>query len=529
MPIQANLQEFRPATPAVAACAVCGVVTDARVLAEARAWRFWERADGACPACVQETLLRTLLERGEEALHSAIQTVWPLDADAAFGALPTPLRLHADPRYHGRCTTIAFVDSGFHPHPDLVRPTNRIRAWVDAGTTGIRPIHFSPDETPSWPDWDAASDHQWHGTMTSVAAAGNGYLSHGLYRGLASEADVVLVTARQPDGRITNESIDRALRWLLDHAEGLGVRVVNLSVAGDAVEPLATNPVDASIAELAARGIVVTAAAGNAGERRLVPPATALDAITVGGLDDANSFSHDEVRLWHSNYGESAMGAAKPELVAPSIWLAAPVLPGSAVAMEAGSLFSRRMNGDRSNDTRIDQLRLITPHYQHVDGTSFASPIVASAVACMLEANPGLRPVEVRELLVRSATRVRGAPAERQGAGALEAGRAVAHAAHGPRGDIPVSPVMGADGVRFILRDHAARRVRVFGSWDAWSNPVSARVDDQGLWTTPPLRLGPGIHAYKFAIDDGGWIDDPLNAHKAPDGFGGLNSILTLP
>jgi len=32
----------------------------------------------------------------------------------------------------------------------------------------------------------------WHGMMTSVVAAGNGYLSDQFYRGIAPEANVVL-------------------------------------------------------------------------------------------------------------------------------------------------------------------------------------------------------------------------------------------------------------------------------------------------------------------------------------------------
>ena len=35
--------------------------------------------------------------KGDAALHEAIQTAWPLDAEAAFGVLPNRLRLHADP------------------------------------------------------------------------------------------------------------------------------------------------------------------------------------------------------------------------------------------------------------------------------------------------------------------------------------------------------------------------------------------------------------------------------------------------
>jgi hypothetical protein len=48
-----------------------------------------------------------------------------------FAVLPIPLRLNADPRFRGKGVTIAFIDSGFYPHPDLVRPRNRIREIVD--------------------------------------------------------------------------------------------------------------------------------------------------------------------------------------------------------------------------------------------------------------------------------------------------------------------------------------------------------------------------------------------------------------
>jgi hypothetical protein len=42
----------------------------------------------------------------------------------------------------------------------------------------------------------------------------------------------------------------------------------------------------------------------------------------------------------------------------------------------------------------------------------------------------------------------------------------------------------------------------------------------------PALRAGQ--YAYKFRVDDAQWADDPINPHKAPDGFGGLNSVFIV-
>src|SRR5690349_23529989 len=100
-------------------CPLCGGHTTGEELAESHwlapdaARRLaadhpeWRREDGACPACVQEALLQLLLHHGHNAFHAGVQSAWPLDAEAAFGAIPTPLRMHADPRFTGRGVTIA--------------------------------------------------------------------------------------------------------------------------------------------------------------------------------------------------------------------------------------------------------------------------------------------------------------------------------------------------------------------------------------------------------------------------------------
>jgi serine protease AprX len=293
-----------------------------------------------------------------------------------------------------------------------------------------------------------------------------------------------------------------------------------------------------AVARLVARGITVVVAAGNDGARSLTPPATSVDALTVGGLDDRNVLDAGARALWHANFGTAAPGWDKPELVAPSVWVVAPVLPGTDVAGEARRLFAGRAAGDSGVEARIAELRLVTPHYQHVEGTSFASPIVAGTLACMLEALGGrLAPRRARELLLAACHPVHGASRERQGAGALDAGRAVALAlaerAHGVP-EFDVSPALAVDGVRFQLHDHRARTVHVVGSWDGWRRPgAAARELEPGTWEAHVAPLAPGDHAYKLVLDLGvdgtTWLPDPRNPRRAADGFGGWNSLLAVP
>ena len=85
------------------------------------------------------------------------EPVLPPPARLPGGVPPTPLREEADPRFRGRGVTLAFVDSGFFPHPDLVQPRDRIAAYSDAGGEEV-PL-YSPIE--AW---------HWHGTMTACVA-----------------------------------------------------------------------------------------------------------------------------------------------------------------------------------------------------------------------------------------------------------------------------------------------------------------------------------------------------------------------
>jgi len=469
-----------------------------------------------------------------------------------FAVRPTPERLDADERFTGRGVGMAFLDSGFFPHPDLTEPDDRILAFEDIGG----------EESAL----DAAREPQgfhWHGTMVAVAAAGNGRLSGGVYRGLAPDARVVLVKA-SAGGRITEESIARGIEWVVENRARYGVRVLNVSLGGDQDVPCPQSIVDRAAERAVASGLVVVAAAGNRGcgpSPHSIPPANSPSVITVGGYDDQNSPVPADLRLYCSNYGPTADGTVKPELLAPAAWVAAPILPNTAQyrAAEALSRLSeapdyrlralarelwREANlpesllGAEPGQVRaaVESLlgagKVVAAHYQHADGTSFAAPVVSSVVAQMLEANPRLTPAAVKQILVSTADRVAGAPALRQGYGVLNARRAVARAAeetHALEARAYGPPRVEGGRLVFFCHDDRAARVALAGDFNGWrpDQIFFARGGD-GLWRAEIEPPPPGRYRYKLVLDGARWADDAANGLKEPDGFGGFNSILNV-
>ncbi len=425
-------------------CHICGRASDRRIpigelpadigeLLEANAGLAREVTE-VCPHCVE------LFKRGKAQIDSHNVVFERTDH-----VLPTPLRMDADERFTGRGVTIAFLDSGFFAHDDLTKPANRIVAYHS--------IFDAEDDHTSLETTDVAS---WHGMMTSVVAAGNGYLSDGFYRGIAPEARVVLVKVGRT-GHIPDEQIARGLEWVLTNKKKYDIRVVNISAGGDFELPYLESALCQVVERAVREGLIVVCAVGNAGMMQghpVLPPANSPATISVGGLDDQNSLDRARRGMYRSSYGPTIDGLQKPEIIAPGIWVAAPILPATPTADEAQlcseldaaadadlrEIISAHPGVDKDFDEARDlptpllrqlitiKLRegnVISPHYKYVDGTSFASPIVASIAACMLEANPGLTPQQVKRILIDTAERVPGIEVERQGWGVVAPRRAV--------------------------------------------------------------------------------------------------------
>jgi serine protease AprX len=202
------------------------------------------------------------------------------------------------------------------------------------------------------------------------------------------------------------------MQWIYDHKDTYNIRVVNISLTDSVVESYNVSPLDAAVERLWQRGIVVVVAAGNGGRspQSLAAPGNDPFVITVGAADDQGTSSpyDDTVASWSSS-GTTVDGFAKPDLVAPGVDLLAPLpVPNTYLAQAYPQNLVTTSNGSQAF---------------RMSGTSVAAPIVAGAVALLLQDEPWLTPNQVKYRLIRTARSMNGATGS--GAGMLNISSAV--------------------------------------------------------------------------------------------------------
>jgi hypothetical protein len=262
----------------------------------------------------------------------------------------------------GANVTIAVIDSGIDTqHPELA---NSIAGSFDA---------LGSKEGP-------------HVHGTGVAGA---IVSHARLMGSAPAARILAIRAF---GKVSSgaESTSFVILKGMDYAAAHGAQIVNMSFAGpkDAL-------IERGVAALAAKGIVMVAAAGNAGAKSppLYPAANA-NVIAISATD-----AQDKLFTASNRGGYIAVAAPGVDLFLP-----AP-----------------------------------EDKYQITSGTSFSAAYVSGLAGLMLERNPALKPEEVRAILMKTA-RDLGSPGRDDLFGA---GEADAFAAVSAVGSAPVAAIAG--------------------------------------------------------------------------------------
>jgi serine protease AprX len=301
---------------------------------------------------------------------------------------------------------VATIDSGVNPwHGGL---EGRVARFVDF-------VNGQP----------AAYDDYGHGSHVAGIVAGNGQGADGDRRGIAPGAHLVVLKALDAAGNGFTSNVIAAIDYAIANRATFNIRVINLSVAAGVYESYWRDPLTLAAKRAVDAGIVVVAAAGNNGLGAngrveyggIASPGNAPWVFTVGAANLMGTVERDDdVVAGFSSRGPSAIDkSAKPDLVAPGVDIESTVGPGSAVS---GGRAVARVRPFGAVSTAGET-------YMSLTGTSMAAPVVAGAIALMLEANPDLTPNAVKAILQYTAEAREGFDHLTQGAGFLNSRGAV--------------------------------------------------------------------------------------------------------
>ena len=275
----------------------------------------------------------------------------------------------------GRGVTVAVIDTGIHPHPDL---EGRIVAFRDFIRNKKEPY-----------------DDNGHGTHCAGGVASNGSQSEGEYSGTAPEARLVGVKVMNKTGAGMLSTIIRGLDWCVKNRNLYDIRVISMSVGAPAgTSSPALDPLVQAVEKAWEAGIVVCVSAGNEGPHTstITAPGTSPLVITVGAVEWSGVSVAD-----FSSRGPTLDGVTKPDLVAPGV---------NVVSLRAPRSFVDKVNASY----RVGEW------YFRLSGTSMAAPLVAGICAQLLQLNPELTPEQIKEILIRNAVSLGDEP-NNQGAG----------------------------------------------------------------------------------------------------------------
>ena len=375
----------------------------------------------------------------------------------------------------GANTTVAVIDSGVDAtHPDLSGRVVAVNVNRNSTNTG---------------------DGYGHGTHVAGVIAGNSPADD--YLGIAPNTTVVSVKVTDDSGAAFESDLLRGMDWVYANKDAYRIRVANLSVTTSVPESYATSPIDAAVESLFAKNVTIVAAAGNLGDAQdavWYAPGNDPLAITVGCLDDNGTVSPNDDSLCDiSSRGVTEDGFAKPDVVAPG-----------------RKLVSSLSSGVNGRDPVLAQefADRVTTDGRHIrlSGTSMSAPVVAGAIALLLERQPGLTPDQLRQILVGTA---KAYPGQADKAGNVNIPAAIAASQHPPArsqyGPLPVNGARPPAGQRTLVWDGGQWGNAFWSSahwdsahWDSahWDSAYwdSAHWDsaywDSAHWDSRALGLG---------------------------------------
>ena len=258
---------------------------------------------------------------------------------------------------------IAILDTGIGSHPDF---ENRVAAFED----------FVDGRQGSY-------DDSGHGTHVAGCVGGSGYVSRGVYRGMAPTCRLCIGKVLDRNGEGSIDNMRRGLIWVMKNRVRHQIRVLYISLGiGTGGDMKDMHELVELLDEIWGQGIVVVCAAGNNGpkEGTISPLGTSRKVITVGCHEGGYFGARRDLCENYSGRGSDDMLCRKPDVVAP----------GTDII---SCCVQCRGNG------RIGYRNA----YTRKSGTSMATPIVSGAAALYLQKFPYMNNEQVKRQMIYSA------------------------------------------------------------------------------------------------------------------------------
>jgi subtilisin len=236
----------------------------------------------------------------------------------------------------GKGVKVAVIDTGVGPHRDIKL------AGAHAVVLGR-------------PDSAAVRDSRNHGTHVAGIIGASSATASGM-QGVAPECEIYSYRVFPMDGgAATNADVAAAIFRAIDD----GCHVINLSLSSPKAEYVVTNALKAA----EQNGVMVVAAAGNHGAKKIAFPASEVTVVSVAAMGCSTTFPADS---------QHAFQTSTPAGKIPSHFIASFSNAGkNLLCSSVGVAVISTVPGNK---------------YYAMDGTSMAAPAVCGIAACLLSA-----------------------------------------------------------------------------------------------------------------------------------------------
>jgi serine protease AprX len=268
------------------------------------------------------------------------------------------------PEITGRGVNIAILDTGV----DDGRHASLPAAKFVGGFNALTNREGNPD------------DAHGHGTHVAGIALGIGRSPAGDFRGVALGAGLVDIKVTGLLGG-SDSTVIRGIEKCIERRVAWNIGVMNLSLGSESGRRSdGTDALSQAVNRAVRAGIVAIVAGGNSAGQGVMAPAAADEAVTVAAADDLGTVRrNDDVIAPFSTRGPrlrdrdaDRADELKPDVAAPGV-----------------EILAARHDSPGA--------------YGMKTGTSFAAAHVSGLAALVLQANPGMRPAQVKERILGTA------------------------------------------------------------------------------------------------------------------------------